>query len=437
MNRMQTGRNWIATAALVWTCAAGAAETPATPFFFQDGDRVAMMGDSITEQYLYSSYVELWTLTRFPAWNITFRNVGIGGDRSPGGNARFARDVVPLQPTAMTVDFGMNDGGYAGFIEAAFRTYTNGLQGIADQARSNQIRVAWVTPQPVEKNEDGPAIEGYAATLEKFSEGVKAVAEANHGLFVDQFHPYLQVMDKARASDPKRRIMGGDRVHPGPPGQALMAASILQGMHFPPLVSAAEIDAAQMKVVRAAQCKITDLETGTDGVLRFQRQDAALPFFPEGAASILSWASILQDLNRYELKVTGLKPGAYEIRLGGQKVAVSTDEGLAQGTNLANAVLASGPVAAQVKAVVAAVEAKNRYFHEQIFRGVLLAGSSIPDFVENKKEIEAQINAARGAAVAKRLAALPTYDEAIRKALVIRPHLVELVRVEPAAKKPE
>src|SRR3974390_3168818 len=86
-------------------------------FFFKDGDKVIMIGDSITEQHLYSNYVEMWTVTRFPAWKLTFRNTGIGGDTSTGGNGRFDRDVVRYQPTAMTVDFGMNDGGYGGFNE--------------------------------------------------------------------------------------------------------------------------------------------------------------------------------------------------------------------------------------------------------------------------------------------------------------------------------
>src|SRR3954470_1818324 len=90
-------------------------------FFFKDGDRVIMIGDSITEQYLYSSYVEMWTSTRFPSWDITFRNVGIGGDRSVGGNSRFKRDVLANKPTAMTVDFGMNDGGYKPFDEPGFK----------------------------------------------------------------------------------------------------------------------------------------------------------------------------------------------------------------------------------------------------------------------------------------------------------------------------
>src|SRR5579883_1990792 len=164
----------------------------ADDFFFKDGDRVVMMGDSITEQYLYSSYVEMWTVTRFPSWNLTFRNVGIGGDRSPGGNARFKRDVLPYQPTALTVDFGMNDGGYQPFKEPGFQTYLKGLQGIADQAKAAGIRVAWITPQPLDTAEQGKtALTGYNLTLEKYSAGVQTIADKDHGLFVDQFHPYL------------------------------------------------------------------------------------------------------------------------------------------------------------------------------------------------------------------------------------------------------
>src|SRR6266571_1689623 len=84
----------------------------ADDFFFRDGDIVVMIGDSITEQHLYSTYVEMWTVSRFPHWKLTFRNVGIGGDRSIGGQQRFQRDVLSFSPTALTVNFGMNDGNY-------------------------------------------------------------------------------------------------------------------------------------------------------------------------------------------------------------------------------------------------------------------------------------------------------------------------------------
>lgn len=54
-------------------------------FFFRDGDTIVTIGDSITEQHLYSNYVEMWTVTRIPNWKLTFRNVGIGGDRHDRG----------------------------------------------------------------------------------------------------------------------------------------------------------------------------------------------------------------------------------------------------------------------------------------------------------------------------------------------------------------
>ena len=67
---------------------------------FKDGDVIAVMGDSITEQHLYSNYLEMWTLSRFPTWKLEFHNVGIGGDRSPGGNGSPSPSVRSLaKPT--------------------------------------------------------------------------------------------------------------------------------------------------------------------------------------------------------------------------------------------------------------------------------------------------------------------------------------------------
>ena len=58
-----------------------------------------------------------------PAW---------GRPQCIGGNGRFKRYVPASRATAMTVDFGMNDGGYKPFDEATFKVYMGGLQGIAD-----------------------------------------------------------------------------------------------------------------------------------------------------------------------------------------------------------------------------------------------------------------------------------------------------------------
>ncbi len=412
---------------LVFVLAGLIAPVRAADFFFKDGDAVVMIGDSITEQYLYSSYVEMWTVTRFPSWKLTFRNTGISGDTSPGGNGRFQRDVAAYHPTAMTVDFGMNDGRYSPFSEATFRPYMKGLQGMADQAKKAKIRVAWVTPQPLDTDQQGQtALTGYNLTLEKFSAGVKEIAEKNDGLFVDQFHPYLAVLDKARAASSKyNRITAGDAVHPGPPGQALMAASILKGMHFPALVASVEIDAAgKSREASTKNCTVNDLVI-KDGGISFGQLDQAIPFFPPEAAPILKSSPILDELNDYRLKVTGLPNGDYEVRLGGKKVAEFSAEKLAGGVNMAAAALKDGPVAEQAKAVKAAVEKKNRYFHDRVFRGVVLSG--VPDWLDKlKKEIDEQ----REAAFKERMAKMPELDAEVRKALEMKAHKVEIVPVK-------
>lgn len=401
----------------------------AADFFFKDGDVVVMIGDSITEQHLYSNYVEMWTVTRFPKWKLTFRNVGIGGDRSVGGNTRFARDVLSHKPTAMTVDFGMNDGGYRAFGDDTFNPYMNGLQGMASQAKLANIRVAWITPQPLDTADQGStALVGYNQTLEKFSEGVKAIAEKNEGLFVDQFHPYLNVLDAARSKSPKyERITGGDAVHPGPAGQALMAASILKGLSFPTLVSAADIDASG-KVITTNNCTIIDAVT-KDGSLTFVRMDSALPFFPADATGILSSTPILEELNQYTLKVTGLNTGKYEVRIGGKKLTEFRSEELAAGVNLASHVLSTGPIAEKIKTIRSAIEAKNRYHHDMIFRGVVLSNVAIPEWL-GLNLTSAEIEAKRQSVIKERSAKMLELDAQISKSLELQGNVFEVIPVK-------
>jgi lysophospholipase L1-like esterase len=404
------------------------ADAIAQDFFFRDGDRVVMIGDSITEQHLYSNYVEMWTVTRFPNWKITFRNVGIGGDRSVGGNSRFARDVLLHKPTAMTVDFGMNDGSYREFSEQTFKPYMDGLQGMADQAKAANIRTAWVTPQPLDNDEQGKtALTGYNQTLEKFSEGVKTISEKNHGTFVDQFHPYLQVLDSARSKDDKyNRITAGDAVHPGPPGQALMAASILKGLNFPPLVASVSIDAKEKKILAQENCSVEGLESTANGV-KFQKLDKALPFFPEDAASILPWTPILDELNDYKIQITGLAPGNYQVRIDSVAVAELSSQELANGIDLSAQVLKTGPIAQQAKKVKEAIENKNRYHHDQIFRGIVLTG--VPEWVYAVLPRE-QLEEKKKELIAQRLQKVSELDEEVAKALTLSPHTFEISKAD-------
>src|SRR5262249_25719783 len=127
----------------------GASQTDLTPvarqeaqaqFALKDGDRVVFYGDSITEQRLYTTYVEHYCTTRYPDRRITFINTGWGGDKvtgndcqpcaGVGGLARIKRDLLDHHPTVVTLLFGMNDGQYQDFNAATMKVYEDGLRAI-------------------------------------------------------------------------------------------------------------------------------------------------------------------------------------------------------------------------------------------------------------------------------------------------------------------
>jgi hypothetical protein len=55
------------------SCSAGLAEAAAP---WKSGDRVVFLGDSITEQNLYTRYVEQYLLCRYPGLKLAFFNAG-------------------------------------------------------------------------------------------------------------------------------------------------------------------------------------------------------------------------------------------------------------------------------------------------------------------------------------------------------------------------
>src|SRR2546427_5647167 len=270
-------------------------------FFIKDGDRVVFLGDSITEQRLYTTYIEAYALTRHPKWKLSFRNVGWGGDTSwlrqrvhPDEKQLFAadepsqekmvedsvgrglrRDVLPLKPTVLTVKFGMNDHSYQPFREDIFRAYVRSQEEIAKVLKGQGTRVAFLTPQPIEDKRPDPDKDARNQSLREFSDGLKEVCSKEGATFVDQFDPYMMIMLRERATNPAALIGGGDAVHPGPIGHTVMAWAILKALGATPLVSRAEVDYAAKKA-SGDQCRVENLKVA-EGTVRVDRLDEALP----------------------------------------------------------------------------------------------------------------------------------------------------------------
>jgi len=385
----------------------------AADFFIHDSDRVVFLGDSITEQRLYTTYIEAYVLTRHPDWKLWFRNVGWGGDTSwlrqrshPNEGELFAadaakqqqmveasvdhglaRDVLSLKPTAVTVNFGMNDHYYQAFREDIFRAYVRSQAEIAKVLQANGVRVAFLTPQPIEDNRPDPDKDVRNESLRKFADGLKQVAEKAGARFVDEFDPYMSNMMRERASNPAAHIGGGDAVHPGPAGHTIMAWAILKGLGASPLVSAVTIDSVARKISAAEGCRVTNLKVAADS-LSFDRLDRALPMpIDSRAEAALKLAPILKDLDQYELRVEGLPAGQYELSIDGQATVKYSASDLAKGCNLA---VKAGPVTDQAREVLRLVFAKNDLFFQR-WRNVQLynfpAWAKGPD-LENKRQAE-------------------------------------------------
>lgn len=401
----------------VLTALAAGAVTALSPrpacaeFAIHDGDRVVLLGDSITEQRLYTSYLEAYTLTRYPQWHLTFRNIGWGGDTAPGGLNRAQRDMLPLKPTFVTIDFGMNDHGYKAFQQDIFDNYVDKQTQLVTLLKAQSARVALLTPQPIEDKRPDPDKDVRNQSLRKMSDGLRDVANKQEVLFVDQFDPYMTVMLKARQADPNAVIGGGDAVHPGPAGHTVMACAILKGLGATAAVSSATLDAATSKVTAATGCQITHLQV-SGGVVRFTRKDEALPLPVDPAAeAVTKLIPLLQDLSRYELKVTGLTAPKYQLLIDDQPSATFTAQELAQGCNLT---LTAGPITAQARQVLALVVEKNNTFFNR-WRSVQLF--TLPDWAKNPA-----VEASRTQELARLDGAIAQIETKINAARLPQPH---------------
>jgi hypothetical protein len=365
-----------------------AASAPAGDFFVRDGDRVVFLGDSITEQRLYTAYIEAYALTRHPDWKLTFRNVGWGGDTSwlrqrshPDEHRLFEadpatqqqmveasvghgleRDVLPLKPTVVTVKFGMNDHSYQPFRADIFGAYVRSQEQIAKVLQAHGARVAFLTPQPIEEKRPDPDKDVKNQSLRRFSDGLKEVAAKTGAAFVDQFDPYMAILVRERESNPPAFIGGGDSVHPGPIGHTVMAWAILKALDAPALVSAVEIDGAAGKLETAQGCRVDNFKV-SEGTISFDRLDEALPMPIEVKAEpAIKLAPILADLSRYVLQVAGLQAGSYEVAIDGETVAKLSSEELAKGWNLTTT---AGPITEQGRQLLKLVFDKNNAFYNR------------------------------------------------------------------------
>lgn len=346
-------------------------------FYLKSGDRVVFYGDSITDQRLYTTFVETYVLTRFPKLEVSFVHSGWGGDRVTGGGGgaidlRLQRDVVPYKPNVVTVMLGMNDGRYRAFDQKTFDTYAEGYQHIVQKLKSDLpgLRMTLIQASPYDDATRAPMFEGgYNAVLIRYSQFVKDLAAKEKLDVADLNTAVVAALKKANATNAAvaQKIIP-DRIHPVAGGHLLMAAELLKAWKAPAVVSTVEIDAAKSSVVRAENT--TPAELKNEGGLKWTQTDNSLPLPIDmsDAVTALSVKSsdVMDSLNRQLLKVTGLTSAKYQLKIDGEAIGEFTKEQLNEGINLS---WFATPMAKQA-AAVHALTLKHNNLHFTAWRQV-------------------------------------------------------------------
>ena len=280
------------------------------------GSLVVFLGDSITEQNLYTLYFELYVRSRWRAQRLRFVNVGWGGHRAADGLGRLARDVLARQPAVVLVAFGMNDGQYRAPDRSVVHQYRQEMREIVSRLRQVGAQVVVLSPTPVDTD---PAphlgVARYNTTLEELAAVAGEVARVGGAHFVDLFHPLLRIQRLAKSVNPQFTFIP-DGVHPDPVGHLVMAYHLLRGLGLVLPAASATVDASGAGASRSQGCTIEHLQASRSAVRFTLLADAPpFPIPPEAAAAeaLVPWGS---ELGHNRVAVVGLEPGRYGVYAG-------------------------------------------------------------------------------------------------------------------------
>ena len=356
--------------------------------------RVAVIGDSITEQRLYSKYVECWLLACSGIPDVQVMQFGWGGERADGFAWRAINDLAVFHPTVATLCYGMNDGGYQPWKPEIGETYDANMRKVLDRLGEAGVKTVVVgSPGAVDTNffrpgqtmGEQPAHVAYNDTLAHLRDIDKHLAAEKNLRFADVHAAMIDAMRKANeARGPKYDVCGGDGFHPGANGQLLMAYAFLKGLGVDGGIAEIDVDAKGTAEARATAGQTVAANNATaDGHLTLDIESSRWPFCFEGdgtssssTRSILPFVPFNDDLNRYVLTVRNLESPRVKVTWG-TEAKEFTREQLEKGINLA-AEFSRTPFDEPFAALSAAVADKQAY-ETTMIKQIVTDFQKIPD----------------------------------------------------------
>lgn len=318
---------------------------------FENGDRVCFVGNSITHGGGFHHNIMQYYVTRFPNKTVTFYNCGISGDVTGGLLKRLDSDVLINKPTHAVIMIGMNDiqrqlykpypvlnADTLRQREIALKIYSQNLDSIVRYLLSKNVKVILQKPSIYDETakialETKIECNGALKTCAGF---IQELANKYNLQTVDYQTLMLDINRTIQLKDSTATIVGQDRVHPGMPGNLIMAYQFLKTTKSPQYVSKMVISKSIEQIKQLSlNCTIRDVKYNRKGV-RFRVKENSLPFtFNNSQKPALKLIPFVEDLNQEIIQIEQLKPGSYEVRIDTCFVGTFSDTDLKTGVNLA------------------------------------------------------------------------------------------------------
>ncbi len=343
-----------------------------TTLLLRKDDRLAIIGDSITEQRMYSRMIETYLTVALPELAITTRQYGWSGETAEGFKKRMVQDCLRFKPTIATLCYGMNDHRYNPFNEATAKWYRENYGAVAKGLKDVGARVVIGSPGPVGKMPSW--VKTARGTVEDLNLNLCAFRNIDIELanelevrFADVFWPmYTNLWAAKKRYGAAYEVSGNDGIHPDWAGHLIMAYAFLKSLGCDGNIGTITVNLAKQTATASAGHQVTKVSNG-DITLTSSRY----PFCATGALdqhhSIRSGMTLVpfhQELNRLVLIATGGAAAKYTINWGTES-RIYTKEQLATGVNLADDFMIN-PFSDAFKKVDDAVSAKQAYETKQI-----------------------------------------------------------------------
>ena len=230
--------------------------------------RILILGDSITQDGRYVSYLEYYLHHHAPGQKIDIISIGLSSETASGLSEkshpfprpcvleRLDRALKMTKPQVVLACYGMNDGIYHPPSDERLAAFKEGISHLIAQVRATGTPLMLITPPVFDAlsirsktvSKANPEFgyskpyEGYDDVLAEYARTELAIHET--AVTVSDVHgAFLSALSAQRRNDPNFTF-APDGVHPNDEGHRLIARTILQSMGYSlPADSVAQIQA--------------------------------------------------------------------------------------------------------------------------------------------------------------------------------------------------